>query len=424
MTEISSLVISHSTATVEEMEDAWKNELEELLNRLYSSDLVYECAALKTCNRLEIYVVSPKGSSVLFRFAKEMGVSSKIVEFYDHEESLKHLLRLACGLESMIIGEDQILGQIRDSFIAAKEAGTIGKVLETAFGKAIQVGKRARTETGINRGAMSIASAAVDLAEDILNGLENRNILVIGTGEMGTLVTRALSHRNMHVVYITNRTYEKARALASELGGEAVVFEYLHDYVLKADVIISATSAPHYVLRKDVVEEAVAGRKETMLLIDIASPRDIDPAVGELDGVILRNIDSLRVINERNLRMRQEEAKKVEVIIDEEFSLLLAQYKQQKADALISELYSQIYGLRQKELEKAVNKLRAYHTLGEIELNVLDDLTRSIANKLLAEPTKALRHAAQYDDEEFLDSVSKLFDIRTYQRNDEKDECQ
>jgi glutamyl-tRNA reductase len=122
--------------------------------------------------------------------------------------------------------------------------------------------------------------------------------------------------------------------------------------------------------------------------------------------------------------MRQEEAKKVEVIIDEEFSLLLAQYKQQKADALISELYSQIYGLRQKELEKAVNKLRAYHTLGEIELNVLDDLTRSIANKLLAEPTKALRHAAQYDDEEFLDSVSKLFDIRTYQRNDEKDECQ
>ncbi|MBP2031053.1 glutamyl-tRNA reductase [Methanohalophilus levihalophilus] len=424
MTEISSLVISHSKATVEEMEDAWEGELEELLTKLYAHDLVHECAVLKTCNRVEIYVVSPKGSSVLFHFAKEMGVSSKIVDFYDHDESLRHLLRLACGLESMIIGEDQILGQLKDMFVATKDAGTIGKVLETAFSKAIQVGKRARTETKINRGAVSIASAAVDLAEEILNGLEGRNILVIGTGEMGTLVTRALAHKDMNVVYLANRTYEKATDLAGEMGGEAVHFEQLHDYVRQSDVIISATSAPHYVLKKGIVEEAMEERSEDLLLIDIASPRDIDPDVENVTGAILRNIDSLRVINERNLQMRLEEAKKVEVIIDEEYGLLLSKYKQQKADALISDLYSQVYDLRKKELDKAINRLGAYHTLGEIELSVLDDLTRAIANKLLAGPTKSLRHAAEFDDEEFLDSVSQLFDIRPYQGNDEKDKCQ
>jgi glutamyl-tRNA reductase len=422
--EISSLVISHSKATVEEMEDVWGGDLEALLRQLYSHELVYECAVLKTCNRVEIYVVSPKGSSVLFRFAKEMGVSSKIVEFYDHEESLKHLLRLACGLESMIIGEDQILGQIKDLFITAKEAGTIGKVLETAFSKAIQVGKRARTETKINRGAVSIASAAVDLAEDILNGLEGRNILVIGTGEMGTLVTRALAHKDMNVVYLTNRTYEKASNLANEMGGKAVRFEKLHEYVKQADVIISATSAPHYVIRKDIIEEAMKNRSNELLLIDIASPRDIDPEVENVEGAILRNIDSLRVINEHNLQMRIQEARKVEVIIEEEYKLLLSKYKQQKADALISDLYSQVYELRKKEVEKAVNRLRAYHTLGEIELSVLDDLTRAIANKLLAGPTKSLRHAAEYDDEIFLDSVAQLFDIKPYQGYDEKDKDQ
>lgn len=418
MTEISSMVITHAKATVEEMEDSWHGDIELVLSQLYSNELVYECAVLKTCNRVEIYVVSSKGSSVLFHYAKEMGVSAKIVEFYDHDESLRHLLRLACGLESMIIGEDQILGQIKDFFLLAKEAGTVGKVLSTAFSKAIQVGKRVRTETFINRGAVSIASAAVDLAEDILHGLSDKNILVIGTGEMGTLVTRALSHRDMHVIYLANRTYEKARDLAEELGGEAVMFDQLEKYVHAADVVISATSAPHYVLKDDLVGKVMNGRENELLLIDIASPRDIDPAVEEIPHVILRNIDGLRVINEKNLQMRMVEAKKAEVIIGDELGLLKAQYKRQKADAIISDLYSQSHGLRHNEMEHAINKLSAYHTMGDIERKVLEDLTHAITNKILAEPTKKLRNAAEYDDDMFLDSVSRLFDIRPIKKND------
>jgi glutamyl-tRNA reductase len=416
------MVISHAKATVEEMEDAWQGEIEDILSQLSSHELVYECAVLKTCNRLEMYVVSPRGSSVLFHFAKSMGVSSRIVEFYDHEESLYHLLKLSCGLESMIIGEDQILGQIKDLFTFSRNAGTMGKILETAFSKAIQVGKRARTETNINRGSVSIASAAVDLADEMLKGLQGRNILVIGTGEMGTLVTRALSHRDMNVVYLANRTYEKAKVLADELGGEAVDFMSLDRYAQQADVIISATSAPHYVLKKATVEKSLKGRSDNLLLIDIASPRDIDPEVESLPGVILRNIDNLRVINERNLQMRMEEAKKVEVIIDEEYKMLINQYKRQKADALLSELYSQVYTLRKQEMDRAVNRLGAYHTIGDVECKVLDDLTRAIANKVLAEPTKVLRNAAEYNDEDFLDSACKLFNIKPYAKK-EKENC-
>jgi len=425
LTEISSMVITHAKATVEEMEDAWHGDLEGVFDKLLSHELVYECAVLKTCNRVEIYVVSPKGSSnVLFHFAKEMGVSSKIVEFYDHEESLMHLLRLTSGLKSMIIGEAQILGQVKDMYQIAKDAGATGKMLDTAFNKAIQVGKRVRTETGINRGAVSIASAAVDLADDILHGLKNKNILVIGTGEMGTLVTRALAHRDMNVVYIANRTYETAHDLAEELGGKAVHFEKIDACALDADVIISATSAPHYVLKKDVVQKAMKNKDDDLLLIDIASPRDIDPEVAEIRGVILRNIDSLRAVNEKNLEMRMKEAKKAEVIIEEEISLLNVQYKQQKADRLISELYSQIYSLRKREMDRAINRLSAYHTMGDIEQNVLDDLTRAIVNKLLAEPTKVLRSAAECDDEEFLDSASRLFNVAPIRKKNDKNRCQ
>jgi glutamyl-tRNA reductase len=422
LTEINSMVITHSKASIEEMERSWNGDLEEVLRNLYSNEFVHECVVMKTCNRIEIYVVSPKGSSVLFNFAKSMAFPLQVVEFLDHQESLLHLLRLACGLESMIVGEDQILGQIRDMYLLAKKTGTTGRMLDTAFSKAIQVGKRVRTETEVNRGAVSIGSAAVDLAEMILGGLEGKMVLVIGTGEMGTLVTRALAHREMDLLYIANRTFEKARDLADSMGGHAVRFENLAEHVRKADVVISATSAPHYVLRRSLIEEIMKGRERELLLIDIANPRDIESSVAQIEHVKLYNIDNLRIINERNLAQRKEEAKKAEKIVEEELDLLLKQYKQQKADHIVSAIYANVYNVRKQEKERAVTKLRAYHTIGEIENKVLDDLTHSIVNKILAEPTKVLRSAAEMNDDELLDVVSRLFNIdKTPETN--KDKC-
>ncbi|MBP1910491.1 glutamyl-tRNA reductase [Methanolobus bombayensis] len=409
MTEITSMVITHSKATVEEIEEAWEGDIEKMLKELHSIDLVCECVVLKTCNRVEIYVVSPRGSTVLFQFAKKMGLSSNIVDFFEHEESIMHLLRLACGLESMIIGEDQILGQIKDLYVVAKKLGTTGKMLDTAFSKAIQVGKRVRTETEINRGALSIASASVDLAEDTVGDLKNKMVLVIGTGEMGTLVTRALSHREIELMYIANRTYETAKDLADEMGGHAVHFDQIEENLRRADVVISATGAPHYVLKYEQIEKAMNFREKELLLIDIANPRDIDPSIDKIPHVTLYNIDNLRVINEKNLEMRMIEAKKAQAIIDEELDLLIKQYKRQRADTLVSELYAQSYKLRVNEKDKAITKLGAYHTIGDTEKQIIEDLTHSIINKMLAEPTKVIRYAAEIGDDELLESVARVF---------------
>jgi glutamyl-tRNA reductase len=411
MTEISSMVITHSRATVEEMEEVWDGDLDNFLRELYANELVHECAVLKTCNRIEMYVVSHKGSSVMFQFAKKLGLSSNIIDFYDHDESIMHLLRLSSGLESMIIGEDQILGQIKDLYQVAKNLGTTGRMLDTAFSKAIQVGKRVRTETEINRGALSIASAAVDLAEETVGDLKNKMVLVIGTVEMGTLVTRALSHREIELMYIANRTYAAAKKLADDMGGHAVHFDQIEENLQKADVVICATGAPHFVLRHPQVLKAMESREKALLLIDIANPRDIEPTIGTIPHVTLYNIDNLRVINEKNLELRMEEAKKAQAIIDEEYDLLIKQYKQQRADHIVSEMYAQFYKVRSLEKERALTKLSAYHTIGDIEQKIIDDLTHSIVNKILAEPTKVLRNAAEVCDDEMLDMVFRLFSI-------------
>ena len=419
MTEISSMLITHVKANVEDIEKlhAWHGGVDKILERLYSHELVEECAVLMTCNRVEVYVVSPKGSKVLFNFAKMMKVPNLIVDFLDHEETMHHLMRLTSGMESMIVGEDQILGQVKDLYNLAKQTGTTGKMLDTVFSKSIQVGKRVRNETDINRGSVSIGSAAVELADDILGNLEGKTVMIIGAGEMGSLVAKALANKNIKVIYVANRTFERAEALACELNGEAIKYDMINEYIRESDVVISATAAPHMVITKEMMEGAMKEHKSDILLIDIANPRDIDESTGEIEGVRLFNIDSLKSISEKNLNRRKGEISKVENIIDEELELLKIQYKRQQADRIISALYSMINEIRCHERDAAINKLKAYHTIGEIETEVLNDLTHSVANKILAEPTKILRNAAEHDNEMFLDTVAELFRLNGNKNN-------
>jgi glutamyl-tRNA reductase len=405
------MLITHTKASIVEMENAWHGGIDNLLMHLKAHELVEECAVLKTCNRVEVYVVSPKGSKVLLEFAKRMKVSSRIIDFLDHDESLRHLMRLTSGLESMIVGEDQILGQVKELYGLAKKAGTVGKTLDTAFNKSIQVGKRIRNETGINKGSVSIGSAAVELAENELGGLDGKTVMVIGAGEMGTLVAKALANKEIKVIYVANRTFDKAEALACELNGKAVRYELMENYIPLSDVVISATSAPHFVLTHEIISRATEKRGKDLMLIDIGNPRNIENSVGEIKGISLHNIDGLRSISEANLAKRREEAKKAEVLIEEELTLLKKQYKRQQADTIISALYSRVEAIRGKECEEAINKLMARHTMGDVEREVLDDMTHSFAKQILAEPTKILRNAAEHDDERFLDTVAELFKL-------------
>ncbi|NOQ33995.1 MAG: glutamyl-tRNA reductase [Methanosarcinales archaeon] len=414
MTEISSMIITHTKASINDIEHAWHGTVGDMLHRLYSHELVLECAVLMTCNRVEVYVVSPKGSKVLFDYAKKMGVPERIVEFNDHEESLAHLMRVACGLESMIVGEDQILGQIKELYHTARQAGVTGKVLDTAFEKAIHVGKRVRAETRINQGSVSIGSAAVDLAEDVLGTLEGKMVVIIGAGTMGTLVAHALAHKNVSAIYVANRTFERAEELAEELNGFAVRYDEMDKYIACSDVVISATSAPHAVITSKMLRQITENRENhnrDMLLIDIATPRDIEEAASELPDVKLYNIDGLKEISDRNLQKRLQEVGRVEEIVEAEYELLQLQYKRQRADKIIAALYSQIQDLRIRERERAVNRLSAKHTLGDFERQVLDDLTHAITNKVLAEPTKTLRNAAAEENLDFLETTAALFKL-------------
>lgn len=411
MSEIASMLVTHRKASIDEIERAWHGDVETILRWVGSQDRVEECAVLKTCNRVEIYVVSPRGEKVLFDLAKKARVSSRIIDFHDHEESLRHLLRLASGLESMIIGEDQILGQMKELTQMAARAGTTGWMLESAFKKAIQVGKRVRRETRINERSVSVGSAAVDLAEDILGDLTGLSVLVIGAGDTGELISRALKARDIGSLTVTNRTLGSAESLAARLGGNAVPFEEMPICLKKADVVISATSAPHYILLKDDIEKAMAERCEKLLIIDIANPRDVDLAAAEVPNVELHNIDSLKNISQENMKQRMADAAAVEAIIAEELDLLKAKYKRKEAEDLLARLYSLAETIKDQEVKKAMNKLSARHTLGEIEQQVLRDMSHSIVNKLLSEPTKALKSAAERGDVEVLKSLNELFGL-------------
>ena len=401
--------VTHRTASIDEIERAWHGDVESILKWVGSQDKVEECAVLKTCNRVEIYVVAPRGEKMLFDLAKKARVSSRIIDFHNHDESLLHLLRLASGLESMVIGEDQILGQMKELTQMAMKAGTMGWVLETAFKKAIQVGKRVRRETHINERSVSIGSAAVDLAEEILGDLRGRSVLVIGAGETGELISRALLTRDIASLAVTNRTLSSAVCLAESLGGEAVPFEDMPYQLHTADLVISATSAPHYILLKSDIQLAMANRDKKLLIIDIANPRDVDLAAAEVPGVELHNIDSLKNISQENMMQRMAEATRVEEIIAEELELLRAKYKRKQAEELLALLYSQAELIKDQEVRKAMNKLSARHTLGDIEQQVLCDMSHSIVNKLLSEPTKALKNAAERGDVEILKSLCELF---------------
>ena len=403
------MLVTHRTASIDEIETAWHGDVETILKWVRSQDRVEECAVLKTCNRVEVYVVAPRGEKVLFDLAKKARVSSRIIDFHDHDESLLHLLRLASGLESMIIGEDQILGQMKDLIQMAMRVGTTGWMLETAFKKAIQVGKRVRKETRINERSVSVGSAAVDLAEEILGDLKGKSVLVIGAGETGELISRSLLCREIGSLAVTNRTLSSAVCLAESLGGEAVPFEDMPCRLHTADVVISATSAPHYILLKSDIEEAMAGRINKLLIIDIANPRDVDQDAAEVPGVELHNIDSLKNISRENMMQRMAEAARVEEIITEELQLLRAKYKRKEAEELLARLYSQAELIKDQEVRKAMNKLSARHTLGEIEQQVLCDMSRSIVNKILSQPTKSLKSAAERGDVQILNSLCELF---------------
>ena len=384
---------------------------------------------LSTCNRSEVYALGQ-------RQHLEKSLEDFLAEYFDiplidvdrylysyhHEECIHHLFRVASSLDSMILGEGQILRQVRDAFEASVQANTVGGSLSRLFHQALRVGKRVRRDTGISRNALSVSRACVELARQLLGdpsmpsgqALRQLRVMVIGTGDAGKLAARALKESGVNEIVVTNRTYERAVELAHELAGEAIPFQEMPDALKGVDIAIGSTGSPGYVLKAEVVDEAMAVRPERPLfLIDIAVPRDIDPVAAHVINVFLYDVDDLQTISEANRLEREQEAQRAEEIVIQEVTQFLEWYRTLEVIPTITALRERAEETRERELAKLLRKLE--HKLTPQEIGSLDAMTRSIVNKLLHNPTTYIKELHSPDDpqtSEKLRLVKKLFNLK------------
>lgn len=414
MNDILSAHVTHQRAAMADIERLGKERAADLLAALSRLPGVRECAVLSTCNRVELYTVTEDREATkraledLIDGLLPFDARSNLVLYLDGNESVRHILRVASGLESMVLGEDQVQGQVREAFELAEGAGCVGPVLSIVLRKAISVGKRVRSETGVNKGGVSIGSAAVELAESKLGSLRDRNILVIGAGEMATLIAKHLAGKGPRTVFVSNRTHAKAVELAWALGGRAVRFDSLVSCLARSDVVLCATAATHPVLGPEQVEAALGQRDGRLIVIDVSFPRNVDPAVASLPGVEYYDLDGLRGRAEENVLRRRAEVRSAERIIALELDALDERIREMRAEQLISSLYLKFNSLKEREVRKALNRLAAGH--GTVD-EVLEDFASSLTYKFLSEPTAALKEASKEGDLALLSAVGEMFKV-------------
>ena len=401
---ITGVRVAHDTATVDEIEAASADDISAQIADLLATSGVEEAFAIQTCNRTEAYVVTDRadqGRDALAGIAEP--VRSGAVVTMAHEESLRHLMRLAAGLESLVLGEDQIIGQLKDAIEIARRAEGLGPMLEDTLMKAVHVGERARTETEINEGVVSLGSAAVTLA-DRETDLDGATALILGAGEMGTIAAESIAETGVAQLLIANRTIPHATHIADTVptDASAIGLSAAGAAVQRADVVIAATGSPDHIL----TAEELVNAGET-LCVDLAQPRDIDPAAEA--GVTIHDIDALETITAETHACREDAAAEVEAMIDEEFDRLLALFKRKRADAAISTMYESAERVKNREVGTAMAKLDANAELTETHREVIESLADSLVSQLLAAPTKSLREAAAEDDWTTIQTAMQLF---------------
>jgi glutamyl-tRNA reductase len=349
-----------------------------------------ELAVISTCNRTEFYAASPEAERYLrefiYRHSKlDPGVLDHALYRLDGRDAVRHLLRVACGLDSMIVGEAQILGQVRDALALAQQAGSSGPVVQALFQTALNAGKTARARTGIARGAVSVAQAAVELARDRLGGLEDRAALVVGAGDTAAGVARNLYSHGVRQLTIANRTLARAETLAAGLSAGAIVLDDLAYALCEADLVITATGAPGFVITPELIRQA--GGSGSTVMIDIAIPRDIDAAVCDLDGVALYDLDDLRGRIDANLNQRMSAAHEIESDVETRADAFMSWLSGHRAGPTIRDLYEHAEHLRGEQLARALRRMPG---LTERERDMLEMFSVQLTNALLHQPVSKL----------------------------------
>ncbi len=374
-----------------------------------------ECVILQTCNRVEIFGCG--GTADIERIKKtwasvaglEENAFKENLEISQGTEAFEHLLKLTSGLDSLVVGEEQILGQVKESINSAQEFKASGNNLNTLFEKAIRVGTRVRRSTGISRGSISIGSMAVKLAEENIDDLKSKHVLLIGTGEAASLVAKSLKKREIDFS-VASRTFERSKAFAKTVGGKPIKFEEVMANFKSVDVLFVATIAPYFLVTYERVKDAMDSRKKGMLIMDLSNPRTVDERVATIKKIKMMNLDQIAEMVDKNMRTRIGVVSSAEKIINEELPVVEAVMKRVQVEPIVSNVFKEIDQARIKELKKALQMLGE---TDEQKIRIIDQLTQAIVEDIMSAPMNNLRKASEQGDSEILRTVTKLFNYKT-----------
>lgn len=373
-----------------------------------------ECVIIQTCNRIELFGKAENYdiNKIKKTWASLTGLEEEAfkenIEFVENGEAMHHLLKLTSGLDSMVVGEEQILGQIKNSITSARNAKASGQHLNNLFDKAIRIGTRIRNSTGINRGGISVGSMAVKLAEENIDELKLKKILLIGTGEVSTLVAKSLGRRGYDFV-VTSRTIERSQAFCETMGGIPIKFEDVLSGFENYDVLFVATTAPYFLVTQERIIKAMKGKKNGMMILDLSNPRTVDEKVATVGRVKLMNLDQIAEMVEKNMKSRLNKVKNVENIISEELSVLEASMKRLDAEPLVKDVFKSIDSLREKELQKALQML---NEKDEKKIKIIEELTKAVVESIVSTPMNNIRKASEQGKPDIIEMASKLFDYK------------
>jgi glutamyl-tRNA reductase len=412
--------LSHRNAPVEVREQLAVDEdkLRELLRDIAATGVVSEALILSTCNRVEVYAVAEvpgeARAATFRRLCRLRGIDPGPVETllyaYAEGDAIRHAFRVASSLDSMMLGEPQILGQVKDAFALAQSCETIGPALHTLFTQAFAVAKKVRTETEIARHAVSVSFAAVELAKKIFAGLDCKAVLLVGAGKMSELAARHLIEHGAFPLYVANRTWARAQELARALAGTAVPFDELPTALATVDIVITSTGAPAPVIRRDVVQPIVYGRRgRPLFFIDIAVPRDVEAAVGALDDVYCYDIDDLKQVVDANIRERAREAQRAEMLVEREVAKFLARLGDVEVIPTIVSLRERLEIIRAGEVKRALARLPG---ASPETREAIEAMSTAMVNKILHAPITKLRESSRAGSpRSWLELVHELFGL-------------
>ena len=418
--EVLVIGLNHNTApiAIRECLAFPEDKLEDALSKVHTFSSIKENIIVSTCNRVEIYTATRETEKAIYdlkNFLSQFhGISLREFEksLYTHvgEEAVRHIFRVASSLDSMVLGEPQILGQIKNAYDISQQTKTSGLILHRLLHRAFHVAKRVRTETKIAISAVSVSSVAVELAEKIFGTLEKKTVLLIGAGEMCELAARHLVAAGIEKILVTNRTYERAVTLAQKFRGEAIPFKEIAQGLKKTDIVISATNSPQYIIGDDQIIKIMKDRKQKpIFFIDIADHRDIEPRVGDIENVYLYNIDDLQKVSNENIKDREKETQKAEMIVQGEVDKFVNWYRSLEVTPTIIALRKKFEEIRKKELEKT---LSLHPDLSDREKKSLEALTSAIINKILHPPITLLKQTNEEAMADlYLDALHALFGL-------------